>query len=129
MTAPGNPDTSPSSVTGRPGRELARPPRYDCTCGDEVLELHAPDVVIVDVDELVPLQKCPTCRGRGATGPRHVQQPCGRCHGTKIIGEPLPEHDALVALDPYGNARWTLLADRGRGDALHRPHVCAPVSG
>lgn len=125
MTAPG----SLTSPPPRAARGASWPRRLKCVCGDEIVELLAfGDPVQVDVSEIVPLQPCPSCRGAGARGPKQARSECGRCYGTGTIGEPIATDVPLVALGPSGHARWILLADRERGEALHHPHMCRAIT-
>lgn len=96
--------------------------RVTCGCGERVLLVRlAGNLILVDADEVVPVQPCPLCRAIKTRG----QQPgswCYRCGGTQVIGEPLPV-PAVGILDT-GQA---LPFDGGRvvGEAVHRLHLHA----
>lgn len=94
--------------------------RVVCGCGEAVLLVRlGGSIILVDAEEVVPVQECPLCRAIKTRG----QQPgawCWRCGGTQSIGEPLPEPS--VALSADGDAR-AYAGARVPGEAVHRLHT------
>lgn len=94
--------------------------RVSCGCGTPILIVRLGGaLILVDAEEVVPVQDCPLCRQIKTRG----QNPgnwCWRCSGTQVIGEPLPE--PAVALSADGVAR-AYVGSRLPGEAVHRLHL------
>lgn len=94
--------------------------RVACGCGERVLIVKlGGSLILVDAEEVVPVQDCPLCRAIKTRG----QKPgnwCWRCGGTEVIGEPLPV--PAVGLLDSGMAR-AFDGARVAGEAVHRLHL------
>jgi ribosomal protein S27AE len=119
MTAPGA-TSDPSSMSRPRGESWTR--RGRCRrCSEDVLLV---DGEVLDVAEIVPRYPCGQCRGTGHVGPRRGRNECPRCYGTRYLGIEVPPDEVFFGLSPHGNLRETRLAERLRGEALHREHIC-----